>query len=203
MSLAPGVDPVDVRPRRRWFLVAALTAVGGVLAAAAVLLLLLRSGGALGQPLTPGQPVTVHLSLSNDKMVWIKETGQSIPDVTCATTRADGQEIVESRERYLLPENVELTVDGQRWLGLLTLGAGPTGPYEVTCTTAGTAAPTLSIGDPPKFYGARDTALGTLAAAGLAGVGMLTGLLLAFVVAVRRFLHRARLRQQRTDAQHG
>lgn len=201
MTLAPVVGPVELRPRRIWFLIAALVAIGGALAGAGVMLSGLR--GDLGQPLTQGQPVTVHLSPSQEKMVWVKETGQSVPDVSCAASPVDGQEIREFSQGRLLSENVELDVGGERWRGLLTLSADPAGRYEVTCVTSGAdRIPTLSIGDPPRFSGPRGTALGTLAAFGLGGISVITGALLAVAVAVRRGSHRARLRQQRTDADH-
>ncbi|MET7963646.1 hypothetical protein [Micromonospora zamorensis] len=204
MTLSPVITPVGLRPRRIWFTIAALVAVGGVLAAAGVMLFVLRSGGDLGQRLTPNQVVTVYLSPADEKMVWVKETGQSVPDIKCDKSPVDGQEIFESHEVHLLSENVELNVDNARWRGLLTLSAGPAGRYEVSCRTSGVGpAPTLSIGDPPRFYGARDTALGSLAAFGLAIISVITGGVLAVVVAVRRGLHRVRLRQQRTDANHG
>lgn len=204
MTLSPVITPVGLRPRRIWFTIAALVAVGGVLAAAGVMLFVLRSGGDLGQRLTPNQVVTVYLSPADEKMVWVKETGQSVPDIKCDKSPVDGQEILESHEVHLLSENVELNVDNARWRGLLTLSAGPAGRYEVSCRTSGVGpAPTLSIGDPPRFYGARDTAVGSLAAFGLAIISVITGGVLAVVVAVRRGLHRVRLRQQRTDANHG
>ncbi|MEV0727089.1 hypothetical protein AB0I37_30505 [Micromonospora purpureochromogenes] len=176
MTLSPVDTPVELRPRRIWFIIAALVAVGGVLAAAGVMLFVLRSGGDLGQRVTPGQVVTVHLSPADEKMVWVKETGQSVPDVRCEASPVDGQEILESRRVYLLSENVELNVDNERWRGLLTLSAGPAGRYEVSCRTSGVGpAPTLSIGDPPRFYDAGDTALGSLAAFGLAGISVIIG----------------------------
>ncbi|MFG1894937.1 hypothetical protein ACGFIP_13040 [Micromonospora zamorensis] len=204
MTLFPVITSVGLRPRRIWFTIAALVAVGGVLAAAGVMLFVLRSGGDLGQRLTPSQVITVHLSPSDEKMVWVKETGQRVPDVGCDASPVDGQEILESHQVHLLSEIVELNVDNERWRGLLTLSAGPAGRYEVSCRTSGVGpAPTLSIGDPPRFYDARDTALGSLAAFGLASISVIIGGVLAVVVAVRRGFHRVRLRQQGTDANHG
>ncbi|WBB69530.1 hypothetical protein [Micromonospora sp. WMMD812] len=169
-----------------------------------MLLFVLRSGGHLGQRFTPGQVVTVRLSPADEKMVWVKETGQSVPDVRCDASPVDGQEILESNETRLLSEDVELDVGEERWRGLLTLSAGPAGSYTVTCGTAESGpTPTLSIGDPPRFYDARDTALGSLAAFGLASIGVITGGVLAVVVAVRRRSHRARLRRRGADADHG
>ena len=204
MPSSPVITPVALRPRRIWFIIAVLVALGGVLAAAGIMLFVLRSGGDLGQRLTPGQPVTVHLSPSDEKMVWVKQTGQSLPHVKCDASPADGQEIREFSEVQLLSENVELKVDNERWRGLLALYAGQAGRYKVKCMTPGVGStPTLSIGDPPRFYNARDTALGSLAAFGLASISVIIGAVLAAVVAVQRRLHRARLRQQPTDANHG
>ncbi|MEU8425065.1 hypothetical protein AB0C15_29760 [Micromonospora sp. NPDC048835] len=169
MTLSPVVAPVELRPRRIWFVIAALVAVGGVLAAAGVMLFVLRSGGDLGQRLTPGQVVTVHLSPTDEKMVWVEETGQGVPDINCDVSPLDGQEVLESREVHVLSKDVELNVDNERWRGLLTLSSGPAGRYAVNCRTSGVSpAPTLSIGDPPRFYSARETALGSFAAIGLA-----------------------------------
>ncbi|MER7458019.1 hypothetical protein [Micromonospora sp. NPDC126480] len=203
MTFSPAVTPVDLRPRRIWFIVAALVATSGVLAAAGMMPFLLGSGGDLGQRFTPGQPVTVHLSLSDEKMVWARGTGQSLPAVNCVASRVDGREILQYGEVRPL-EGVELKVDNERWRGLLAIHAEPSGTYEVKCMTSGGGpTPTMSIGDPPRFYGARDTAVLSLAAFGLASISLLFGAVLAIVVAVRRRSHRARLRQQPAEATQG
>jgi hypothetical protein len=204
MNLGPVVTPEKPPPRRIWFAIAALVGAGGVLAAAGVILFVLPMGGDLGQRVTPGRPVTVHMSSSEEKMVWVKVTGQSVPDVSCDASPLDGQTIRELINVSLLMEDVELKVGNERWRGLLTVSASPAGRYEVTCTTSGAdATPTLSIGDPPRFYGPRAGALVRLAAFGLASISAMVGAALAVVVAVRRRSHRARLRQQRADAVPG
>lgn len=200
------LSPVELRPRRIWFLVAALLAVAGVLAAAGVMLFVLPGGGDLGQPLTQGQPVIVQLSPSDEKMVWVKEAGQNVPDIdiSCTASPLDGQEIRELSQDRLRSERVQLDVDHQRWRGLLTLSAEPAGRYTVTCVTSGAdRIPALSIGDPPRLHGPRDRALGRLGSLGLAGISVIVGAVLAVVVAVRRGSHRVRLSEQRTRAGHG
>ena len=75
---AAAVAANPLRPRRTSYLVAALIAVGCVLAAPAVLFLI-PAGGDLGQRITPGQPVTVHVPEAG-KMVWAKDRGpQELP----------------------------------------------------------------------------------------------------------------------------
>jgi hypothetical protein len=159
MTLSPVVTPVELRPRRIWFVLAALIAVGGVLVAAGVMLFVLRSGGDLGQRITPGQPVTVYLSPSNEKVVWAaKVTSQGVPDVRCPGSWLDDQTVrqVGFQNVYLAAEDVELEVDDERWRGVLALHGDPGGRYEVTCMASGAGpTPILSIGDPPRFYNAR------------------------------------------------
>jgi hypothetical protein len=192
MNLPPAA-PAVLRPRRIWFAGAALIGVGGVLAAASVMLLGLRSGDDLGQRVVLGQPVTVHLSWSAEKMVWIKEAGQNVPQVRCDASPVD-QTIQQLQlvSVYVTSDNLELEADDERWRGLLALRAEPGGQYEVACVATGDApSPTLSIGDAPRLYDARAMMLGSLAALGVASIGVTTGGVLAVIVAVRRSRNRA------------
>lgn len=183
----------ELRPRRIWFAIAALIGVGGLLAAASVPLFVLRSGGDLGQRLTAEQPATVHLSPSKAQMVWVREEGQAIPHIDCRAAAADGQEPDEIQTVRPI-EIVEREVDGEHWRTLIAISAAPAGSYQVTCaTTENAPLPSLSIGEPPRFYGARATAIGTVVSFGLAGISIITSLILAIAVAVRRNRGRARL----------
>ncbi|MGC4863269.1 hypothetical protein [Micromonospora sp. DT41] len=200
MTPAPVISPVELRPRRIWFFIAALIPVGGAVAAVGVLLFVFLSEGDLGQPLTLGQPVTVQLS--DEKMVWFRTADGRPPDVECAASPKDGGKMVEFGQTKVLVAGAK--VDDGQWRGLLTLHARPAGRYEVICTAAGAGPqPALSIGDPPRFYGPQDTAMGSLAALGVTSTGVVAGLVLAVVVAVRRGMHRARLHPQPTAAQGG
>lgn len=145
---AVGADPR--RPRRTWYAVAALIAAGGVLAAA-VVLLLVPSGGDLGQRITPGQPVTVHVP-EGGLMVWGKDVEGEIPGVRCEPSPADTEVLEEWSTARMLFDDLTLTADGERWRGLLLVRARPTGTYAVSCTIPG-ADTTLSLGDPPRFHG--------------------------------------------------
>ncbi|RLP93956.1 hypothetical protein [Micromonospora sp. CV4] len=186
MNPAPGVVSVDpLRPRRIWYAVAALIAAGGVLAAAAVLLLV-PFGGDLGQRVTSGQPVTMHLP-EGGKMVWAKVSGPDAPGVDCAPSRAEDQGLGEWHAVSARLDDLSLDADGERWRAVLTIAARPTGTYTVTCTaSSGQGTVSLSIGDPPRFHDPRSKALAGLAASVLAPLGVLVGAGLAGVVAVRR-----------------
>ncbi|MEV4658715.1 hypothetical protein [Micromonospora sp. NPDC049301] len=186
MNPAPAAVAADRRrPRRTWYVVAALVAAGGVLAAAAVVFLV-PFGGDLGQRVTPGQPVTVHLSEA-ERMVWARSSGPDVPDVRCEPSPADAREIDEWHTVSMLFDDLTLEADGERWRAVLKMAAGPTGTYTVTCTIpGGDGTMSLAIGDPPHFHGARSTALAVLAASVLVPLGVLVGVVLAVVVAVRR-----------------
>ena len=181
---AAAVAANPLRPRRTSYLVAALIAVGSVLAAPAVLFLI-PAGGDLGQRITPGQPVTVHVPEAG-KMVWAKDRGpQNFPGVGCAPSPADTQELGWTTVS-MRPDDVTLNANGERWRGVMVVHAQPAGTYTVTCTaSAADGTPSLSIGDPPRFHNPRSRARAVLAASVLASLGVLVGTVLAVVVAVR------------------
>lgn len=185
VRMTPPIDATERRrPRRAWFGVAALVGAGGLLAAIAVPLLVLGSGGDLGQRMTGGQAVTVHLSSADQKQIWVRENGRDVPDPSCEVSPVDGQELTgfaTIRDLFQIPR---LEVDGERWRGLLTISAEPPGRYAVTCT--GTGGSTLAVGDPPRLNDPRSRTLGTVAAVCLGAVSLVSGVVLAVVVARRR-----------------
>ncbi|NBE82009.1 hypothetical protein [Micromonospora rubida] len=190
MDPAPASVAVDpLRPRRIWYLVAALIAAGGVLTAAALLFLipfggdLGQFGGDLGQRVTPGQPLTVHMP-ETGKMVWVKGE-QSLP--ACQYSEADTQKLEESVLVSMLADDLTLEVDGERWRGLQMMRAKPVGTYTLTCTVSDEqATSSFSIGDPPRFHDPRSKALAALAAEALATLSVLVGAVWTVVIAVRR-----------------
>lgn len=186
MDTAPmAVAAAPVRPRRIWYVVAALIAAGGVSAAAA-LMFLVPLGGDLGQRITPGQPVTVHVPEAG-KMVWVRDSGRDVPDLRCEPSQPDTQRLEQWGSVSMRHDDLTVTADGERWRALLLVQAKPAGRYTMTCTTSGAeAAAPLSLGDPPRFYGPRAEALAVLTAVLLASLGVVVGAVLAVVVAVRR-----------------
>ncbi|MER5454839.1 hypothetical protein ABT008_08645 [Micromonospora sp. NPDC002389] len=173
----PSTAPVGSRRPHRRLVVAAVLAAGTVLLGVVGLSRFLPdSGGDLGQRFAVGQPVILHLS-SKKTMVWGSGVESNGQDVSCAVSAAGGPEIEAYSELRLLDTDIERTVDGILWHGLLLLSAEPAGRYEVTCTAV--ANWDLAAGDPPRMYGPRAVALGQLAAWGLAGAGVVAGVVLA------------------------
>ncbi|WP_433348361.1 hypothetical protein [Micromonospora sp. CA-111912] len=192
MDPAPASVAVDpLRPRRVWYVVAALIAAGGVLAAAAMLFLI-PFGGDLGQRVTSGQPLTVHMPEAG-KMVWVKGE-QSLP--ACQYSEADTQKLEESVRISMLADDLTLEVDGERWRGLQMMRVKPVGTYTLTCTVPEHATSSFSIGDPPRFHDPRSKALAALAGSALASLCVLVGAVLTVVIAVRRHRRGKRLAER-------
>ncbi|NYF56521.1 hypothetical protein [Micromonospora purpureochromogenes] len=180
------------QPSRVWFVVAALIAAGGVLSG---MLLLLAPPGSLDRGFTDGQSVTVQLHPSSPRMVWAKEGPDGFPEVRCEPARLDPQ-LSTSMESSLF-DVYELTVDGERWRGVLTILGSPSGKYEIVCRSSGAATSELAVGEAPWSYGLRHTALFRMATLGiplsdaavasvLVVLGTVAGLLIAVMVARRR-----------------
>ncbi|MFC4150095.1 hypothetical protein ACFO0M_27900 [Micromonospora mangrovi] len=158
----PGSTGRPVRqPARVWLLVAGLIAAGGVLAG---ILLLLAPGGSLGQGFTPGEPVTVRLHPSSPQMVWAKEGPDGVPGVQCEAETP----VVPSSTALENPlfDVYELTVDGERWRGVLAILGDPAGTYQLACQASGASTSALSIGDAPWSYGLRHSGLFRMATFG-------------------------------------
>src|SRR5918998_5900630 len=94
--------------RARRILVAAVLAAFGV-AAGIALVAVLRSGGDLGQPLTPGRPAAVALHPSTARMVWSTSRTQ-----TWCAIGGGGQPISTAMENTLLSGDYRLDVPGER-----------------------------------------------------------------------------------------
>jgi hypothetical protein len=200
MISAQGRAAADVlRPRRFWYVVSALIAGGGVLAAAALpLLAFIPIGADLGQRVTAGQPVAVHIT-GPGKVVWIADDGPGAADPTCETSPADRPS--QWSTQRMLGEDLSLDAEGRHWRAALIVAAEPAGTYTVTCVVPGAnAGRSLAIGDPPWFHGPRARALAIPGAMLTAAVGVLVGCLLAVRVAVRR--RRGQLLHQAATGRH-
>lgn len=179
MDLATGADlPASPRPRRFWYVVAALIAAGGPLVVAA-LLVLTPLGGNLGQRFTPGQAVTVHVPAAG-RLVWSAD----LVDLRCEPAQGDNRDGTGWTVMSVREEKLTLDVDGHRWHGAVLVTAQPPGTYAVTCTTPGGTS--LAIGDPPWLRDAGSRGLAILGATLLAVVGLAAGCAVAVLVAARR-----------------
>ncbi|MCI4066004.1 hypothetical protein MRQ36_27030 [Micromonospora sp. R77] len=180
------------QPARIWLVVTGSIAAGGILSG---ILLLLAPAGSLGEGFAPGEPVTVQLQPSSPQMVWAKEGPDGFPQVQC---EPESQDVLASMTQEApLFDVYELTVDGERWRGVLALTASPADTYQLACQAAGTSTSPLSIGDAPWSYGFRHSGLFRMATLGtpvsdtaiasvLLVLGTVVGMLTAVTVARRR-----------------
>jgi hypothetical protein len=197
VTVVARVDRRKVRPRRVWFVVAALLAAGVV--AGAVVAAQFAAGGTVGQRFTVGQPVRVQLSASQPKMVWARADEPGMSNLRCAV-RPLGfvQDSIDFVNVATHGRGVERDAYGHRWRGVLTVVSSPAGGYELTCTSdrPGAAAASLAVGDAPRFLDPRSRFLGGAVLVGLVGVGLSASVAVVVVVATRRSLHAAGLRHQ-------
>lgn len=181
----------ELRPRRYWFVVAALivvvaTAVGITLFVAGVVAAT-KDFRRPDQPFRANEPVTVRVVAATDKIIWIDESvAASGPD--CAVSAMDGGDArIES-----VGADLTYTTNEAEWHGLYRLNATRDGQYQVLCQ--GDPAARLALGDPPRLRGFAGKLGGGLAALfGLPCLGLVAGGVLALVVALRRSAHRKEL----------
>ncbi|WP_213454492.1 hypothetical protein [Rhizomonospora bruguierae] len=179
----------DLRPRRLWYLVAALIAVLG--ATAGVALFALALSGAIrdvklpDQVFRPGEPVTTQVSAATDKIIWIDARTPSAR-AACDVSALDGGEARLEN----VGMDMSYSAGEANWRGLYRLNALRDGRYQVICQ-GDTAR--LALGDPPRIGGlAGKLGFGLGALFGLPCLGLVAGGVLGLVVAMRR---RARRRE--------
>ncbi|MGC5022206.1 hypothetical protein [Micromonospora sp. DT47] len=139
--------------------------------------------------------MTVQLHPSSLQMVWAKEGPDGVPSVQCEP--ATRGVLASMTQESSLFDVYELTVDGERWRGVLTLLGSPADTYQLVCQASGASTSTLSIGEAPWSYDLRHSSLFRMATLGIplsdtaiASVmlvlGTVVGLLVAVTVARRR-----------------
>ncbi|GAA2030601.1 hypothetical protein [Polymorphospora rubra] len=204
MYPSPTVSSAELRPRRIWFLVAALIALVGVVAGVVLFLLGLNSaaGGvedvsaefetSTEQVFQTGDTVQVALTPDQSKIVWV-DTAVIGSTPTC--------EVSGSADLGTSTTNWTVTNATGEWRSLYELSAASAGTYELTCT-GGTGPTALAVGPPPAFgemfgsFGALFGGIGALTV--LPCLGFVVGGVIALVVGLRRGAHRKRLVAERT-----
>ncbi|MGA3537766.1 hypothetical protein ACK8GE_00465 [Micromonosporaceae bacterium DT194] len=198
MTISPDRAPATPAPRRKEYVASVVVAVVGLLVSA-VLLGLVKSGAELGQPLTAGEPVTVHIGASEETVVWARYHGGPLPEIECSLS----PEPQGSRQLRPAMEGlgVAIDVDGERWVAQRLISAEPAGSYDVTCLTFGRHPATLSIGELPRFHSDRDRFLLQVGALGTAGITVVAVGLLLLIPALRRRSRRAHLEREPAGSQ--
>ncbi|MQA85954.1 MAG: hypothetical protein GEV03_15335 [Streptosporangiales bacterium] len=193
------VDPAELRPRRRWYVVAG--AIAGVLVLAGVGgfaygLATAVTEGDLGKRFRAGETVTVRLAPEPQPAIYVAESEGPAPDAECAVTSTSGGNARVSRPDYAF----EVTRDGVSWDLRYVIDVTAAGNYQVVCRpSAGDVAATYRIGEAPRmarFFGGLFGGLASLFV--LPAIGVLAGGVMVAVVAIRRNDHRRRLQADRS-----
>ncbi|MEV7229399.1 hypothetical protein AB0M79_20585 [Polymorphospora sp. NPDC051019] len=206
MYPSPTVSSAELRPRRTWFLVAALIALAGVVAGVLLFVLSLNSATdsmdsvtegfneSTEQVFQTGDTVSVELAADQRKIVWVDASAVG----SGATCDVSGSAVLGTPTTTWTVTN-----STGEWRSLYQLSAAGAGTYELTCTAGGGTTPVaLAVGQPPQlgealgFAGRLFGGIGALAL--LPCLGMVVGGVIALVVALRRGSHRKRLLQQRS-----
>lgn len=181
----PPVPAKDLRPRRVWYLVAALVAL--VLAGAGTVLVVVTVKNTVDAVDTArgfpgGDSRTFHLVRGETKAIYVSPSAAAGGGVDCrapglgsgAITRPDG--------------SFRVTVGSRTWERVFEVRPGSSGDYTLTCTAARPAE--FVLGDRPRvgtMVGGILTAIGCFLAAVAAAAAI------TIVTAVRRSRHRRRL----------
>ncbi|GAA4638666.1 hypothetical protein GCM10023196_097320 [Actinoallomurus vinaceus] len=173
------IDPAEVRPRRVWFVVAALAIFLGVALGAGMLVFgVITGAGSRDKRFGDGETVTV--SLKPDAAIWVPEGSYGGAD--CRVTSAAGQAVSVTRPGY----RFTTSSNGESWqvAGLVHVPAA--GEYRVTCTGG---EGRYAVGQAPR---PSRLVIGILSSIGLFMVGIFGGVATIIVVAVRRNRYRMR-----------
>jgi len=136
-------------PSQAWFLLAAGIVLVAMAIAAFDLGMSVRSLVSPSGFFLPGQTAQAQLEVGESRALYLyMEPQRSTSRATCRVTAADASgaavPLVDVEEG-----EVDLQVDGDRWVARFTFQAPTTGDYSITCSTAEWAlAPTFGLDGP-------------------------------------------------------
>ncbi|MBV2356655.1 serine/arginine repetitive matrix protein 2 [Streptomyces sp. J2-1] len=172
-----------MRPRRFWYLVAALTAlVLGGIGVALIVATVRDSVNSVdtSRSFAGGEVRTFHLVRGETKAIYVSQAGQG--DIRCSIPEPWSGSMTQPDSSF------RVTSSSRTWERVFEVRPGATGDYALTCTSERSAV--FALGDPPHVgatIGRIAVAVGCLLAA---VVGAVT---IVVVTAVRRSRHRRRL----------
>jgi hypothetical protein len=183
MATPPYPASSEIRPRRLWYVIAALIVVAG-LAAAAVIFVRLVVGAGPTRTFGPGETVTVHLSKDPRPGFYVTDAGS--PDDRCYARDSAGRQFAAEP----ISGTATITENGTRWHVLSHLRLPADGTYQVTCPqTAANSDARYGIGTPP---GAGQMVGSIFAAILIPLAAFAIAIVIIIVVTVRRSSYRRR-----------
>lgn len=196
----PRIEARQLRPARKWYIVAGVIAVLGVMAGAGLgiagVTSVVRELPDIVAEFDTGEPASVNLTAGRQWAIYaaVGDTGQTIGShhATCTVAGSAGGKIA------VRPVPYEFTFSraGRSWVAVGEFAVPVDGRYEVSCTSQRGEAAHYAVGEGPELRGFVTGIVGSVAALiGLPCLGLLVAGVIGLVVAVRRSSHRTRLQQ--------
>ncbi|MCS0602969.1 serine/arginine repetitive matrix protein 2 [Streptomyces sp. LP11] len=173
----------DLRPRRVWYLVAALLAL--LLSAAGVTVIVVTVRDAVNsvdteRSFSEGDARTFHLVQGETKAIYVSQSGQGHVECRIPELRDGSMTQPDSGFR--------VTLGSRTWERVFEVRPGSTGDYAITCTSERPAE--FALGEKPEVG---STVGGIFAAIGCFLAAVAGAVAISVVTAVRRNRHRRRL----------
>ncbi|MEU8694743.1 serine/arginine repetitive matrix protein 2 [Streptomyces sp. NPDC048665] len=183
-SAPPNIPAGDLRPRRIWYLVAAL--LGLVLAGVGVALVVVTVKDTLNsvdtdRSFASGQSRTFSFVQGKTKAIYVSQSGKG--RVVCRIPGMPSGSVTQPDSTF------RITLGSRTWDRVLEVKPGSSGDYTLTCTSEFPSAE-FALGDKPQvgsMVGGIVAAVGCFLAAAASTVAI------CVVTAVRRSRHRRRL----------
>jgi hypothetical protein len=176
-------SPVDIRPRRTWYVTAVLLLVFGVAAGAVFFVIALRPATGTFRQFAADQPVVLHLHEGERHTIYASVDGMW---PVCTARPAAGIVLRHSSD-------VNVSNSSGSWYAKWDILANRTGRYRLTCQLSGTDAGTqLALG---PYGSASRLILGILGGLLCPGAAFLVAAIMCLVVGLRRHSARRRLRE--------
>lgn len=199
----PAIDPSELRPRRAWYVVAAVIAVVLVSAGIAVFVvgLVTATGtGSIERRFGAGETVTVRLDAQPSSAIYAQVPSEgadgsgpvSTPLAQCTVVGPSGQET----SLDVPTGTFTITRGGISWRQIYEVAATESGDHRISCRSSDTEA--FAVGEVPdagKLVGG--IAGGLIGLFALPLTGILVGVVISAVVAVRRGSCRRKILAQR------
>lgn len=181
--MPPSIPAKDLRPRRVWYVVAAvlgLVLVGAGIALIAVTVVNSVNSVDTSRSFSSGESRTFRFVAGKTKAIYVSQSGQGHVDCRILGMRSGSMTQPSSTFR--------VTSGSRSWERVFEVKPGSTGDYTLICTSERPAE--FALGDKPR--------VGTMVGGILGGIGcFLAGFFgaaaIAIVTAVRRSRHRKRL----------
>lgn len=179
----PKIPAKDVRPRRVWYVIAAVLAL--VLASSGVAVIVVTAKGAVDsvdsdRSFPSGGSREFSLTEGETKAIYVSQSGKGRVD--CKIPEMQSGEMTRPDSSF------QVTAGSRTWERVLEVKPGSSGVYSLTCTSERPAD--FAVGDTPQVGATVGAIFGAIV---LFFAALASGVAITVVTAIRRSRHRRRL----------